>query len=115
VVLAPGSLYTSLLPVLCVDALRGAVATTGAGVVQLANLRPQPPETTGLDATDHLRAVLAHGVRVDEFMYQQAGELAADDEQIRAWGVEPVAANVATDRGFTHDPGRLASALRALL
>jgi uncharacterized cofD-like protein len=115
VILAPGSLYTSLLPVLCVDALRGAVATTGARVVQLANLRPQPPETTGLDATDHLRAVLAHGVRVDAFVYQEAGELAADVEQIRAWGVEPVSANVATDRGATHDPVRLAKALRALL
>jgi 2-phospho-L-lactate transferase/gluconeogenesis factor (CofD/UPF0052 family) len=115
VVLSPGSLYTSLLPVLCVDALRGAVATTGARVVQLANLRPQPPETTGLDATDHLRAVLAHGVRVDAFVYQEAGELAADVDQIRAWGVEPVGANVATDRGATHDPVRLAQALRALL
>jgi uncharacterized cofD-like protein len=115
VILAPGSLYTSLLPVLCVDALRGAVAATGARVVQLANLRPQPPETTGLDATDHLRAVLAHGVRVDAFVYQEAGELAADVEQIRAWGVEPVGGNVATDRGATHDPVRLAKTLRALL
>ena len=61
VVLAPGSLYTSLLPVLLVDDLRQAVAVTDARVVQVANLRPQPPETTGLDATDHLRAVRAHG------------------------------------------------------
>jgi uncharacterized cofD-like protein len=115
VVLAPGSLYTSLLPVLCVDGLREAIATTPARVVQLANLRPQPPETTGLDATDHLRAVRAHGVRVDVFVYQDAGALEADDEQIRAWGVESVAASVATERGYTHDPRRLAQALQALL
>ena len=115
VVLAPGSLYTSLLPVLCVHGLRSAVARTRAQVVQVANLRPQPPETTGLDATDHLRALRAHGVRVDVFLYQEAGELAADDDQIRAWGAEPVAARVATDRGYTHDPRRLAQALQALL
>ena len=93
----------------------GAVATTSAQVIQVANLRPQPPETTGLDATDHLRVLRAHGVRVDVFLYQEAGELAADDDQIRAWGAEPVAASVATDRGYTHDPRRLAQALRALL
>ena len=44
VVLAPGSLYTSILPVLCVPALRRALAVTPAMVVQVANLRPQLPE-----------------------------------------------------------------------
>lgn len=115
VVLAPGSLYTSLLPVLCVDGLRRAIALTPGRVVQVANLRPQPPETAGLDATDHLRAVRAHGVRVDVYLFDDRGPLGADEEQIRAWGVEPVAAHVATDRGYTHDPRRLANVLQALL
>ena len=69
VVYAPGSLYTSVLPVLCVDELRAAIATTAARVVQVANLRPQVPETDGLDGADHLAAVLAHGARVDTFLY----------------------------------------------
>jgi uncharacterized cofD-like protein len=115
VVLAPGSLYTSLLPVLCVDDLRRAIASTPARVVQVSNLRPQLPETAGLDATDHLRAVRAHDVRVDVFLYNQDGALAADEQVIRSWGVEPVAAPVATERGLTHDPRRLAMALQALL
>ena len=42
-------------------------------VVQVANLRPQVPETAGLDATDHLEAVLEHGVRVDSFVYDEHG------------------------------------------
>ena len=89
--LAPGSLYTSLLPVLCVAALRGAVAGAGGRVVQVANLRPQPPETDGLDATDHLRAVLAHGVRVDTLRLRgRQASSPADADRIRAWGVEPV-------------------------
>src|SRR5262249_59477871 len=87
VVRAPGSLYTSLLPVLCVRDLRSAVAGAPGRVVQVSNLRPQPPETTGLDATDHLLAVKEHGARVDTFLYQRAGALAADDAAIRGWGV----------------------------
>jgi uncharacterized cofD-like protein len=43
VVYAPGSLYTSVLPVLCVAGLRDALAATGARVVQVAYLRPQVP------------------------------------------------------------------------
>jgi uncharacterized cofD-like protein len=115
VVLAPGSLYTSLLPVLCVRQLRDAVAEAQGQVVQAANLRPELPETAGLDATDHLRTVLDHGGRVDAFVYQGGGALAADDTKIRAWGVEPVAADVAGANGLVHDPGKLATALQALL
>jgi uncharacterized cofD-like protein len=115
VVLAPGSLYTSLLPVLCVRDLRDAVADAPGRVVQVSNLRPQPPETTGLDATDHLLAVKEHGARVDAFLYQQDGVLAADDDVIRGGGVEPVRADVARADGRVHDPGKLAVALQALL
>ncbi|HEX5588591.1 MAG TPA: 2-phospho-L-lactate transferase CofD family protein, partial [Acidimicrobiia bacterium] len=114
VVLAPGSLYTSIVPVVCVVELREALATTSARVVQVANLEPQLPETAGLDATDHLRAVLDHGARVDTFLYQPGG-LAVDLDRIRGWGVEPVAGTMAAANGHTHDPERLAVMLGALL
>jgi uncharacterized cofD-like protein len=115
VVLAPGSLYTSLLPVLCVRQLREAVSGAQGQVVQVANLRPEVPETAGLDATDHLRTVLDHGGRVDAFLYQAGGALAADAARIREWGVEPVAVDVAGSNGLVHDPRKLATALQALL
>jgi uncharacterized cofD-like protein len=115
VVLDPGSLYTSLLSVLCVRSIRDAVADTNGRVVQVSNLRPQPPETDGLDATDHLRAVREHGGRVDAFLYQRDGALDSDEPTIRAWGVEPVAVDVASASGLVHDPERLATALQALL
>jgi uncharacterized cofD-like protein len=115
VILAPGSLYTSLLPVLCVRDLRAAVGAALGRVIQVSNLRPQQPETAGLDATDHLRAVEEHRARVDVFLYQQDGALAADDVLIRGWGVEPVPADVARDDGLLHDPGKLATTLQALL
>lgn len=115
IVLAPGSLYTSLLPVICVPEVQRALAAAPGGVVQVCNLRPQVPETNGLDGSDHLRAVLEHGGRVDRFLYQGGGILAADESAIRALGVEPVAAAVARPDGLAHDPLQLAEALQALL
>ena len=115
VVFAPGSLYTSVMPVLCVHDLRAAVATSSARVVQVANLRPQPPETTGLDGTDHLEAVLEHGARVDVFLYEAGGAMTVDEVRVRAWGVQPVGAALARPHGMAHDPRQLAKALRALL
>jgi uncharacterized cofD-like protein len=114
VVLAPGSLFTSLLPVLAVADIRAALRSTPARVVQVANLRAEAAETEGLDATDHLRAVLDHGARVDTFVYQRDGALAADDAEIRALGVEPVAADVAGGNGRVHDPAKLARVLAGL-
>jgi uncharacterized cofD-like protein len=115
VVFAPGSLYTSLLPVLCVAGLRRAVESTPARVVQVANLRPQLPETAGLDGTDHLRAVLDHGARVDTYLYAEDGILAVSTEAVRSLGVEPVGARVARPHDRAHDPRRLAKALHSLL
>ncbi|MGZ4688546.1 MAG: gluconeogenesis factor YvcK family protein [Acidimicrobiia bacterium] len=115
IVLAPGSLYTSLVAVICVPELRNALAEAPGRVVQVCNLRPQVPETNDLDAVDHLRAVLEHGGRVDQFLYQRDGILPADDTAIRALGVDPVAAEVARPDGLAHDPLKLAEALQALL
>jgi uncharacterized cofD-like protein len=115
VVLAPGSLYTSVIPPLLVPAIRDAIAAGPGRVVQVSNLRPQVPETAGLDATDHLEAVLGHGVRVDAFVYDIQSSLHADPARIRAHGVEPVAADVAREGGGAHDPVQLAITLRALV
>jgi uncharacterized cofD-like protein len=117
VVLAPGSLFTSLLPVLVVPEIRRAVAETRAQVVQVGNLAPQVPETDGLDGVDHLRALLEHGARVDVLLTPppDSARLAVDDRAVRACGVRPVHAEVAAGAAFGHDPGRLAQALGDLL
>lgn len=115
IVLAPGSLYTSLLPVICVPEVQQALAAAPGGVVHVCNLRPQVPETNGLDGSDHLRAVLEHGGRVDRFLYEGDGILAVDEPAIRGLGVEPVVAAIARPDGLAHDPLKLAEALQALL
>jgi uncharacterized cofD-like protein len=115
VVIAPGSLYTSVTPVLCVADVQAALERTRARVVQVANLRPQAPETTGLDGTDHLEVALEHGARVDVFLYETTAALKVDEDRVRSHGVEPVGAALARSDGMVHDPRQLAKALRDLL
>jgi len=115
VVLAPGSLFTSLLPVLVVSEIRDAIRATRAQVVQVSNLEPQVPETEGLDAVDHLQAVLEHGTRVDVLLAPTDGLLRADVAAVRAAGVRSAAAAMANPSGHGHDPTRLARALADLL
>lgn len=115
VILGPGSLFTSVLPVLCVQELRDAVRDSPGQVIQVANLRPQVPETSGLDATDHVRVMLEHDARVDTFLYDEDGMLEVDEASITEWGVEPRSGAVARSDGLAHDSGKLATALRALL
>lgn len=114
VVVAPGSLFTSVIPVLCVGDIQEGLASTPARVVQVCNLRPQIPETEGLSGSDHLRMVLDHGGRVDTFVYDPAGALPVDEAEVRALGAEPLAAPVGDARSEAHDPVRLAAALAPL-
>ena len=114
VVLAPGSLYTSVLAVLCVPEIRAAVARSVGPVVHVANLRADA-ETHGLDGTDQLRVLLDHHVRVDVLLHDPAHGLAVSETEVRELGVSPVAAHIAAADGCAHDPARLATALAALL
>jgi uncharacterized cofD-like protein len=117
IVLAPGSLFTSLLPVLVVPEIRRAVAEARAQVVQVGNLAPQIPETEGLDGVDHLRALLDHGARVDVLLVPPAetARLAVDDVAVHQCGVRAIRADVAEPGAHGHDPARLAQALDDLL
>jgi len=62
IVLGPGSLYTSVLPVLLIPAIRDAVAGAEAIRVYACNVATQTGETTGYDLADHVEALLAHTV-----------------------------------------------------
>ncbi len=113
VVLAPGSLYTSIVAVISVPQIRDALDASDATVVQVANLATEN-ETTGHDGTEHLAAVRAHGGRVDVFLYDPQHGLAVDQDAVRALGARPVAAPIATADGSGHDPLQLAKALANL-
>jgi uncharacterized cofD-like protein len=60
VVIGPGSLYTSLLPVVLVDGLAAALARSRARVVLVMNLMTEPGETDGYTAADVVWAFRRH-------------------------------------------------------
>ena len=114
IVLAPGSLYTSVLAVLCVPDIRAAVAAARGRVVHVGNLSADG-ETAGLDGTDQLRVLVDHGVRIDVLLHDPHHGLAVSQTAVRELGIETVAAEIAAPDGRAHDPQRLATALAALL
>lgn len=60
IVIGPGSLYTSLLPVLLVPGIARAIARAQGRVVLTMNLMTEPGETDGYSAVDHLLAIRRH-------------------------------------------------------
>jgi uncharacterized cofD-like protein len=66
IILGPGSLFTSIVPNLLVDAIAPAIETASAEKVLIANLMTQPGETDGFTLCDHLRALNEY-VRVQQF------------------------------------------------
>jgi len=74
IVIGPGSLYTSLIPVLLARGLTEAVAASRARVVLAMNLMTEPGETDGHTAEDHLLALRAHapGLRVHDVILNLA-------------------------------------------
>lgn len=128
-VLGPGSLYTSILPNLCLSGLRDALRRTRALRVFVVNVMTQPGETDGFSAADHLAALQRHvgapGVdlvvvnngaiapeRLHSYREQGAAPVAPAVAACHALGVQAVAADVVTRQGLVrHDPDRLARAL----
>ena len=120
VVLGPGSLFTSLIATLLVPGIKRALLDTSARRVFVCNNRMQQGETTGLDATAHVEALLAHtgpdavdAVVVQDPEFPQ-DPVPVDDAALRALGLDVIAADVGDERG-AHDPERLAKALTDLL
>jgi uncharacterized cofD-like protein len=125
VVLGPGSLFTSLLPVLLVPGIREAIAASPALVVFACNVATQDGETGGFDLADHLDALERHDaghlpdvvLANNRFDARKPSEWAAEPVRLR-W--PPAAAQpprlvlddvVDAANAHHHDPGRLAAAI----
>lgn len=106
VVIGPGSLFTSVLAAAVVPGIPEALRATRARRVLVANLREQPPETSGFTLADHLDAVRRHGVVFDLVLAQVDGALgdAPAAESVRF-------TDLAGRNGLVHDDEKLARAL----
>jgi uncharacterized cofD-like protein len=133
VVIGPGSLYTSLIPVLLIKELTDAIRLSGARVVLVMNLTTEPGETDGHTAADHLLAIRRHAPEMpvhnvllnatpvpDEQVqaYAASGSVVvgSDVELLRALGHRPVVRELlGTGPKIRHDPHRLAGAILELV
>ena len=61
ILLGPGSLYTSVIPNLLVDGIVEAICRSKALKIYVCNIMTQDGETEGMTASDHVKALLAHG------------------------------------------------------
>jgi len=131
VVIGPGSLFTSLLPVLMVPGVADAVRASRGRRVLVGNLMTQPGETLGLRMADQLLALDRHvgpGVadtvllndapidpeRLQPYALQQAELVARDGLLGRP--EEIVTAPIVNDQGkIRHEPARLAEVLLRLI
>jgi uncharacterized cofD-like protein len=133
VVLAPGSLYTSLVPNLLVGGVADALRHGAALRIHVANLMTEPGETDGLSLSDHVEALHAHGGRgvVDGVVvngrpfpfevlrrYEKAGAqpVALDRDRLHALGVWVTEADLtgATELA-RHHPEKLGRTLIRLI
>lgn len=93
IILGPGSLYTSVIPNLCVKGVVDAIKESGARVIYVCNVVTQVGETLGYTAGDHLKAIIDHSV-IDliDYIVVDDGDLSKNiqlSDQIKQ-GSEPV-------------------------
>lgn len=65
VIYAPGSLFTSLIPVFIIPEIAHALKITEADITMIMNLVNRGPDTNGMTGDQHLQKVLEHNGRVD--------------------------------------------------
>lgn len=62
VVVGPGSLFTSIIPNLLVGGIADTLRESGARRVYVCNVANQRGETSGMGASEHVNALLSHGL-----------------------------------------------------
>ena len=113
IVLAPGSLYTSIIPNLLVDGIVDAIRRSRALKVYVCNVMTQDGETEGYTVSDHIRALFKHSCPglfdlcltnsspippavVQRYALEGAEPIFCDREAVEALGVEIISRPVAT-------------------
>lgn len=108
--IGPGSLFTSVLAVTAVPAIRDAVAAARGNRIYICNLSEQHPETSGYDVAAHVDALVAHGVVIDTIVYDPARlPLGTLPRELRV-----LTRPLADATGRLHTPDLLAAALSDL-
>lgn len=136
VVISPGSLFTSIIPVLLLDEIREALISTSAMKIYVCNVMTQNGETDGYDVADHLRAIADHIGRqivdvclvnndavseeiLNNYRKEQASVVHYDAERVEEQGVcvlcDSFATVVAEQNVLRHDSKKIADAIVRLI
>jgi uncharacterized cofD-like protein len=116
VLLAPGSLFTSVLAASALPDIALALRRTKAEVVWIANLGCDARgETVGMSANDHLAAMRSHGVRFDAVLYDPCVELRFDAATLARHAVAAIPSPLRGDQYGLHDVPLLRAGLVELL
>ncbi|WP_040224702.1 gluconeogenesis factor YvcK family protein [Bhargavaea cecembensis] len=132
IIIAPGSLYTSILPNLLVPGIRDAVLRAKAEKVYICNIMTQPGETYAFTAEDHVQAlydhlgtpfldgILVHDGRhlsgiIEEYEKQQSVPVIANPIALQTVVKHVMIDDIATivDNHVRHDAGKVAERLLA--
>ena len=123
IVIGPGSLFTSVIPNFLVEGMVAAVTESGATVVYVCNVGNLRGETSGMDAADHVDALVRHGLGgaidvalVDSSSTSDGGAHVAGGpkalRRIAAHGIRAVSASLVDPNDpMRHDADRLIAAL----
>ena len=127
IILGPGSLYTSIIAAMVVPGIVEAVNTSTAPLVYVANIVTQDGETLGMDAVDHLQALIRlTGVRPPSAIVASDSSVSVDPplevvgvdaEAAATYGTDLVTADLLDETADRprHDPTRLGAVLRGLV
>lgn len=133
VVIGPGSIYTSLIPILLLSEVVQAIVESGAHVVLVMNLMTEVNETLGYSAADILRVIREHtpNLPIHTILVNEDTLPRATLQRYATKGAVPISVNpllletmgsatvstrlLARGRKIRHDPMKLAQALLPLI
>lgn len=132
IVIGPGSLYTSLIPILLIEELAQAISDSRARIVLVMNLMTQPGETDGYSAADHILAIRRHAPdlpihdvllnmtpipeeQIERYGAEAATPIPAEVESLGTLGCSPVVRDLlGVGPTVRHDPYKLAQGVLEL-
>ncbi|MGI8315559.1 gluconeogenesis factor YvcK family protein [Halobacillus mangrovi] len=134
IVIAPGSLYTSIMPNIIIPEIGQALRETKAHVTYVCNVMTQKGETSGYTAGDHLQAlfdhvgkevinsIVVHNKPIDQglkkaYAREKAEPVVYDIERIKSMGIKVIEEDIIdhSQSMLRHDTDKLTKLLHSML
>ena len=135
VIVGIGSLYTSIMPNLIIEEIRGAILKSKAHKIYVSNAMEQPGETAGYSVSDHIKAIYSHVGEeffnsvivnskkipndiLEKYKEQDVKEIKVDLEKLKKYSLkiicEPLI-EISENKTVRHNPLKLASTIYSLI